>query len=230
MPDDEQSAEDAEDAAPEDESEPERVTPEVVGATPTVPPGPTERVALYRMVRIGFTLLIAIGALVAIAGFRLISDPEDFVCESARTQIDNELDEDEPNPAVAGIDPDDVDDLPCAEAEAIAAEFEDVATEDTARSFGTGALIAGSLMIASGAYALVVRTRRGRNIALAIAAIGIIPSTLFGLGLIGLFVMGFVVYAIGFSRDAKAAFGVVGGARAAGGGGLFRPRVPPPSE
>jgi hypothetical protein len=225
------------------EDAPERVTPEVVSATDTDPaaaPSPNDRVPLYRMVRIGFTLLMTIGALTAVFGISTLANPDSVVCASARSNISDELDEDEPSAAVTGIDPDVVDDMDCDEAVPLAEQLDEAGegeliSEGFARNLGLGVSALGLAMIAGGVYALVVRTRRSRTVALTIAGLGLLASFAgLGLAFVSLLMLAFVVYAIGFSRDAKAAYGAVQMGRTGGGGSLFRPRIPPrtppPSE
>ena len=217
--------------------EPERVTPEVVsGATPAdAPPpipGPTEKVVLYRMVRIGITVLMLVGALTILLGVTTAANPDSVVCATARSNISDELEAEEPAPSVSDLTDDDVDDMSCADAVALARELDDeLIEESTARNLGIGAAVVGSIMVGGGIAALMMRNRRGRMIALVAAGVGLLASTAqLGLGFISLLMLGFVFYALVYSRDAKASYGDPRAGRPAARGGLFRPRVPPPPK
>jgi hypothetical protein len=236
VPDDAVPA-DAEPAETEPEpDEPERVTPEVVSGVPPADappriPGPTEKVVLYRMVRIGITVLMLVGALTILLGVTTAVNPDSVVCATARSNISDELDADDPNPAVSGLTDDEVDDMSCNDAVALAQQLDDeLIEESTARGLGIGAAVVGAIMVGGGIAALLMRNRRGRMIALVAAGIGLLASTAqLGLGFISLLMLGFVFFALMYSRDAKASYGDPRAGRPAA-GGLFRPRVPPPSK
>jgi hypothetical protein len=233
---------DAVPADPEPEpDEPERVTPEVFSNAPPADappadapppiPGPTDKVTLYRMVRIGITVLMLVGALTILLGVTTAVNPDSVVCATARSNIEDELDADEPDPSVSDLTGDDVDDLSCDEAIALAQGLDDeLIEESTARNLGYGAAVVGAIMVGGGIAALLMRNRRGRTIALVAAGIGLLASTAqLGLGFISLLMLGFVFFALMYSRDAKASYGDPRARRPAA-GGLFRPRVPPPSK
>jgi hypothetical protein len=212
---------------------PEVVTPDAASGEPPPIPGPNEKVQLYRMVRIGITMLMVVGALTAVLGITTVASPDAVVCAAARRNISDELDTDAPAEAVRGIDPDTVDDLPCDEAVPTAEQLEEsLIDESAAKNLGIAATVLGAVMAAGGIYALVTRTRRGRTVALVAAGLGLVASMAqLGLGLISLVGLAFAIFGMVFSRDARASYG---DARAGARGGaprpsLFRPRVPPPT-
>ncbi len=219
------------------------MTPEVVAAAappaadapadggPGTIPGPNDKVTLYRMVRIGITVLMLVGALTILLGVTTVVNPDAVVCATARNNISDELEEDEPAESVSGIDPDDVDDIPCDEAVPLAEGLEaSLIEESTARNLGIGAVVLGAIMVAGGAAALMLRTRRGRMYALVAAGLGLLASTAqLGLGFISLLLLGFVFFALLYSRDSKATYGDPRAGRAPA-GGLFRPRPPAPPK
>jgi hypothetical protein len=218
------------------EPESERVTPEVVGDGPPPVPGPNDKVALYRMVRIGITMLMVVGALTAVLGITTLANPDDVVCAAARRNIADELDQDAPAEAVSGLDPDTVDDLPCEEAVPTAEQLdESLIDESAAKNLGIAATVLGLVMAGGGVYALVTRTRRGRTVALVAAGLGLVASMAqLGLGVISLIGLAFAIYGMVFSRDARASYGEPRGGRGGATGGaprpsIFRPRLPPPS-
>jgi hypothetical protein len=219
--------------------EPERVTPEVVADAPAPDapppiPGPTEKVTLYRMVRLGLTTLMLAGALTVLYGVFTATNPDSVVCTTARSNISDELDADEPDPSVSGLTDDDVDDLSCDDAVALADGLDDTLPEESGvRSLGIGAIAIGALMVSGAVVALMLRSRRGRTIALMTAGVGLLGSVvspLLGLGFVGLGLLGVTFFALYYSRDAKASYGDPRAGRPAMGGGLFRPRVPPPPK
>ena len=228
-----------------DEAEPEKVTPEVMSgdaaaAESTAPPipGPNEPVTLYRMVRIGITALMLIGALTTLLGVTTVLNPDSVVCAAARSNIDDAIDAGDAAPeSVAGLDHDEVDDMSCDDAVALAQGLDDdLIKESTARNLGIAASVVGALMVSGGVVALMTRTRRGRTIALVTAGIGLVASMAqLGLGFISLILLAFAIFGMVFSRDAKASYGDPRAGRpaptgGAGLGGLFRPRVPPPPK
>ena len=168
-----------------------------------------------RTVRLGLIVLGVIGALSVVLGGSTAADPEDARCTQAKTILEDDG------------DVEDADDLECEEAiaDAIAldaAEPEDedevaeLASEDTIRTFGLIITGIGVLQLIGALLTLRTRRKGPRLVALAGAALGIVFSPL---GIIGIPVLGFVVYAIFFSADARAVFGDPGGPR------MFRPRV-----
>jgi hypothetical protein len=178
--------------------------------------------------RMGCILLVALGVMELFIASQLVLDPDEARCSAARFRIDAANDDDEDFNDVdlpEGID--DVDDLECVDAIALAGDIpsdEDDEPDGTfpeASSFRTQGLVVGALGLAHGITGfLTLRTRRRafRTTALIFAAAGILLPVL---GIISLLLLAFVVFALAFSRDAKELFG--------GGSGFFRPRVPPAS-
>ena len=188
------------DAIAPDEPAPEPASP----VTRTRPAG--------RIVRIGCILLGTFGLLGVYLGARTATDPEEAQCTQARTILE---DEDEVE------DGGDVDcDEALSRAATLAAEDDDVdevSTESAIKTFGI-VIAAIGLLQAGGALATArTQTKLARGFALVGAGLGIIFSPL---GLLGIPILGFVVYAIFFSADARAVFGEPSRSR------LFRPRPP----
>jgi hypothetical protein len=169
-----------------------------------------------RTVRLGCLLLVVISLLGVVLGAVTASDPEQTQCTQARAILE---DEDEV---------DDGGDVECDDAIAQAAaldeadeaadadEVDAVAEESTIRTFALIVGAIGLLQIVGAALTLRLRTKGARLAALVGAALGIVFSPL---GLLAVPVLGFVVYAILFSADARAVFGMPGGPRA------LRPRT-----
>ena len=174
------------------------------------------------MVRIAAMLLIALGLMQLFLAGQWVLDPEGARCTAARIAIDaaNEDDEDF-NDVALPDDVDEVGDLPCAEAIAAAGAIPDDEDDEpegeftAASTFRLQGLGIGVIGIAQGvAGFLVLRTQKrvARNVALGAAAAGILLPVL---GVISLVALAFVVFALGFSKDAKAIWG---------GGSFMRPR------
>lgn len=180
-------------------------TPEVVGAArPGRPVG--------RLVRTGCILLAVIGLFSLYVGAASASDPEGGRCRQARLLLEDE--------EVV----DDADDVDCddAIAQAVALdeadrddEVDSLATESAVRTFGLIIGGVGLVQAIGGFLTARLRTKGARVVALAGAALGIVFSPL---GLLGIVPLGFVVFAIFFSSDARAVFGEPSSPR------LFGPR------
>lgn len=167
-----------------------------------------------RIVRIGCTVLALIGALGAFSGISLLSDVDRAVCNNARAIIVDEEDADE----------DEIDDLACAAAIERAGSIEDapaVATEGQATFQGALLTGTGVLQIAAGMLLQRRPVRRNRTIALVATALAVLIPVL---GTISLVLALFVAYAVGFSADSRALFGLGRGF----GGARRRPGTPPP--
>jgi hypothetical protein len=177
------------------------------------------------MVRVGAMLLVALGLMQLFLAAQWAFDPDAARCTSARLAIDVANDDDEDfNDVELPDDVDETGDLDCDQAIALAGAIP--ADEDdqpdgeftSASTFRTQGIGIGVLGIAQGASGiLVLRTRKRlfRNIALGTAAVGILVPVL---GIISLLALAFVVFALAFSRDAKAIWG---------GGSFLRPRLSP---
>lgn len=167
-----------------------------------------------RIVRVGCTVLALIGALGAFSGIRLLTDVDGAICNNARAIIlaeDDDAEEDE------------VDDLDCAAAVERAGSFEDgpdVPTEGQARFQGGLLLAVGVFQVAAGLILQRRLVRRNRAVALGATAFAVVIPVL---GTISLVLALFVAYAIGFSADSRAVFGL-----GRGFGGRRRPGAPPP--
>jgi hypothetical protein len=164
-----------------------------------------------RLVRLGCIVLGVLGALGVALGATTASDPEGGRCTQARSVL-----EDEDVVEDGG-------DVGCDEAveqaTALAAADEDVdeiATESTIRTFGLIVAGIGVLQLVGAVLTLRTRTKPARLVALVGAGLGIVFSPL---GLLGIPILGFVVYALSFSGDARTVFGDPSGLRA------FRPRT-----
>jgi hypothetical protein len=161
-------------------------------------------------------VLGVLGALGVALGASTASDPAQGRCAQARTVLEDESDDED-------FDADDVEcDQAIADAVALAAadtdgedEVDEIASESTIRTFGL--IIAGIGVVQLVGALLTIRTRSkgARLVALIGTGVGIVFSPL---GLIGIPILGFVVYALLFSADARAVFGEPGGPR------MFRPR------
>lgn len=177
------------------------------------------------MVRLGCMLLIALGLMQLFLSSQWALDPEGARCTQARFAIDAANDDDEDfNDVALPDDIDDVDDLPCDQAIVLAANIPDEEGEEPDGSFpsasqfrtqGIGITVLGLAQATTGLLVLRTRKRGFRIAALVTAALGIVLPVL---GIISLAVLAFVVFALGFSRDAKAIWG---------GGGFLRPRPSP---
>jgi hypothetical protein len=173
-------------------------------------PTPAARPA-GRLVRIGCTVLIAIGALGLFVGFSLVSDPDGARCAQARAVLEDEeevedggeVECDDALPRAADL----------AEADEDVAE---VLSESAVRTQGwiLGAIAA--LQIVGAVLTMRTHSKGARLAALVGAGLGIVFSPL---GLLAILPLGFAVYAIFFSADARAVFGEPGGPR------MFRPRT-----
>jgi hypothetical protein len=168
-----------------------------------------------RTVRIGLIILGILGLFAVILGGVTAANPEDGVCASARAELEDANDEE----GSELPSDDEVDDLDCDDAIALAGELEDVdlPTESTYRTSGTLGVVVGTLQLVGAVWTLRTLAKRARLVALVGTGLGIIilGTLLFPLGII---MFGYVVYAILFSADARAIFGDPGGPR------LFRPR------
>jgi hypothetical protein len=167
-----------------------------------------------RIVRIGCTVLALIGALGAFSGIRLLTDVDGAICNNARAII---LDEDD------DAEEDEVDDLDCPAAIERAGAFEDgpdVPTEGQAQFQGGLLLAVGVFQVAAGLLLQRRLVRRNRAIALGATAFAVLIPVL---GTISLVLALFVAYAIGFSADSRAVFGL-----GRGFGARRRPDAPPP--
>lgn len=167
-----------------------------------------------RIVRIGCTVLALIGALGAFSGIRLLTDVDGAICNNARAII---LDED------GDAEEDEVDDLDCPAAIERAGAFEDgpdVPTEGQAQFQGGLLLAVGVFQVAAGLLLQRRLVRRNRAIALGATAFAVVIPVL---GTISLVLALFVAYAIGFSADSRAVFGL-----GRGFGSRRRPAAPPP--
>lgn len=178
------------------------------------PPTDSGRWRSARIVRIGCTVLALIGALGAFSGIRLLTDVDGAICNNARAII---LDEDD------DAEEDEVDDLDCPAAIDRAGAFEDgpdVPTEGQAQFQGGLLLAIGGFQVAAGLLLQRRLVRRNRAIALGATAFAVLIPVL---GTISLVLALFVAYAIGFSADSRAVFGL-----GRGFGSRRRPDAPPP--
>jgi hypothetical protein len=174
------------------------------------PPGRPGRPA-GRTVRIGLIVLGLLGGLALALGATTASDPEKGRCAQARTILEEDG------------DVEDASELDCdvAIGQAIAlAESDDdasgLSTESTIRTFGLIVAGIGVLQLVGALLTVRLRTKTARLLALVGTGLGIVFSPL---GLLGIPILGFVVYAILFSGDARAVFGEPGGPR------MFKPRT-----
>lgn len=167
-----------------------------------------------RTVRMGCILLIVIGALGLFIGGSLATDPDGSQCTQAKRILEDEeeIEEDE--------------DIECedavAQAEALDENDEDdevasLLSESGIRTQGLVLMGIGAVQIVGALLTLRTRSRRFRVVALVGTALGIVFSPL---GLLAILPLGFVVYAIYFSADARAVFGEPAGLRR-------RPAPPP---
>jgi len=178
------------------------------------PDAPTSRPTgrpLGRLVRIGCIILGVMGILGLYVGATTASDPEQTQCTQARTILEDEEEVDDGD----GVECDDA--LP--RAADLAAENDDVdevAARSTIRTFGLILMGIGAVQAVGAMLTGRTHSKGARLVALVGAGLGIIFSPL---GLIGVPILAFVVYAIFFSGDARAVFGDPGGPR------MFRPRT-----
>lgn len=186
------------------------IGPDEPAPEPEHQPPPATR-PIGRVVRIGCAALGLFGLLGLALGATAVSDPAQGRCAQARNILEDDG------------DVDDAGDVECDEAVsraiALGEEDDDVAsvpTESTVRTYGFILAGIGLLQAVGAVLTLRTRTKAMRLAALVGAGLGIIFSPL---GLIGIPVLGFVVYAILFSGDARAVFGEPGGPR------MFRPRT-----
>jgi hypothetical protein len=198
------------------------IAPDEPAPEPALPAGRPAR-PLGRLVRIGCIVLGLLGALAAVFSGQSVANPELGICNEALTEIDA-FQDDLPDDTTATTT--DVDEIDCSDdderASAIAqAEGLDDVSLHSESYFRTSAAIglAIGLLLAVGAL-LTHRTmsRRWRLVTLVGAGLGLVffGLVLFPIVLVGL---GFGVYAIFFSSDARAVFGNPGGPR------MFRPRT-----
>ena len=170
-----------------------------------------------RLVRIGCIVLGTFGLLGLYLGVRTATDPEQAQCNQARTTLEEE-DVVDDGADVACDDALSQAATLAAESEGTDDEVDEVSGESAIRTFGM--IIAGIALVQIAGALLTARTRTkaARLVALAGTAAGIVFSPL---GFLGIPILGFVVYAIFFSADARAVFGDPGGPR------MFRPRTTP---
>lgn len=174
------------------------------------------------MVRLGAMILVALGLMQLFLGGQWALDPDAARCTSARLAIDAAADDDEEfNDVELPDGVDDVEDLECDQAIALASAIPDEEGEEPDGDFpgasqfrtqGIGIAVLGVAQGITGLLVLRTRKRLFRNIALGTAAAGIMLPVL---GIVSLLALAFVVFALAFSRDAKAIWG---------GGGFLRPR------
>lgn len=166
-----------------------------------------------RTVRVGCMVLAVLGALGLFFGFSLVSDPDGARCTQARAILEDEE-------AV-----EDADDLDCDDALAQAAELDaadpdddvaEVLSESAARTQGWLFGVIAAVQVVGAVLTMRTHAKRARLVALVGAGLGILFPAV---GLLAILPLGFVVYAIFFSADARAVFGDPGGPR------LFRPRT-----
>ncbi len=165
-----------------------------------------------RLVRIGCIALGVLGALGIALGASTASNPEDARCTQARSILEDDG------------DVEDADEIECDDAVAQALtlgeeddEASSLSSESTIRTFGLVLAGIGVVQLLGAMLTMRTRAKGPRLLALIGTGIGIVFSPL---GLIGVPLFGFVVYAIFFSADARAVFGEPGGPK------LFRPRPP----
>ena len=186
---------------------------------------PADGRRLGTWVRGGAMVLIALGLMQLFLGAQWALDPDAARCTSARLAIDTANDDDEDfNDVTLPDDVDEVEDLDCDQAIELAGAIPDDEDEEadgeftgasTFRTQGIGITVIGLAQAVFGGLVLRTRKRIFRNIALGTAAAGILLPVL---GIISLLALAFVVFALAFSRDAKALWG---------GGSFLRPRPRP---
>lgn len=183
--------------------------PVPVPETPTATTRPTGRT-----VRMGCILLIVIGALGLFIGGSLATDPDGSQCTQARRILEDEEEEE------------DAGEVECAEAVSRAEALDEADEDDEVASVLSesgirtqGLVLVGIAVLQIVGALLTMRThaRRLRVVALVGTALGIVFSPL---GILGILPLGFIVYAIYFSADARAVFGEPAGLR--------RRPLPPP--
>jgi hypothetical protein len=186
------------------------------------PPG--TRRSTGTMFRAGCLLLVALGVLQLLTvGVPYTFSTDSVRCTGARGAIDAANDDDDDFNDVdlpEGVE--DADDVPCDEAIELAGnipEDEDdepsgeFISEQFIRTQGIIILIVSVVAAATGVVLLRTRDRRVRIVAFVCCALGILFPLLGFAALLG---YGFVVFAIGFSNDARTIFGQ--------GTGFLRPR------
>jgi len=198
-------------------------------------PGRPVRAADGRTFRRGCTVLTAVGVLVLVNGVALAANPASVRCDSARRAIESAHDDDQDFNDVLpeGTDTDEIDDLECDEAIGLAGQIPededeepsgDFVAESTIRNFGLLYTGVGIVLGVLGFMLLRKRTRTLRTVVLAVTVLTtlvVAPAlTLAGLP-IGLAMVVYVIYAVGFSADAKALFPPDPNRPS-----LFRPRPP----
>lgn len=203
---------------------------------PVPAPGRPLRAATGRTFARGCTVLAGLGILVMVNGVFLAADPAGVRCDSARRTVESALDDDEEFNDVdlpEGTDADELDDLDCDVAIELAGQVPtdeddepsgDWITEGAIRNYGLVYAGAGVALGVVGFLLLRGRTRPLRTAALVLTVVGVLvlapAMTLAGLPL-GLPMAVYVIFALGFSADAKAMFPPDPNRP-----GLFRPRPP----
>lgn len=176
------------------------------------------------MVRLGAMILVALGIMQLVLTSQWVIDPEGARCRSARLVVERANDDDEDfNDVELPDGVDDVDDLECDQAIELAgnvpADEDDEPDGEFAeasqfRLQGIGIGVLGLAQAVTGFLVLRTGNRLARNVALGTAAVGILLPVL---GIVSLLALAFVVFALAFSKDAKATWGS---------GGFLRPRPP----
>jgi hypothetical protein len=185
-----------------------------------------------RIFHMAAMLLVGVGVLELVLAVPAVYDPAAARCASARNAIEVANDNDD---SFDDVDlpeaAEDADDVECDEALALAGRIPDDEDDEPAADAEYGvtesAIVVQSSIFAvhgviSGIVGFLLRrrpTRMLRNGALALVAIAVLPLT--QLGIIGLALIVFLVYGLGFSADAKALF-----PRHPDAPSLFRPRPP----
>ena len=184
---------------------------------PAPEPTPASRAGrpVGRLVRTGCIILGLLGAFFLFAGASSAGDPSKGRCAQSRLILEEEDDEVEDG---GDVERDEAVDRAVAldEADGDEGEVDAVPTEAAIRTFGFIVAGVGLVQVVGAVLTARTRTRAARLVALAGCAVGIVFSPL---GLFGILPLGFVVYALVFSADARAVFGDPGGPR------LFRPRT-----
>lgn len=167
-----------------------------------------ERPVVAPVLRAGCLALAVMGLASLFLAMPSILNPGGIRCSIARTLIDDtNTDSEDFNDVETGEG--NVDDLPCGEAVAIAETIRrDADSDATATIPGTGLIRNRGLMsllvaigqVVTGFMTLGTMQRRYRMAALVFAVLGVVVPVL---GLLTVAILGFVVYAIGFSAAAK---------------------------
>ncbi|QGG94616.1 hypothetical protein [Actinomarinicola tropica] len=203
------------DDTPDDEHrEPEVVSGEVVGE-PTRARAVAGPPKLASIVGAGAAVLLLNGLLFTLVALPPSLDIDAARCTTARTEIEAANDNDEDYDDVQ-LDVDDVDDLACDDAVALAeqipledpADVEEGDEVDTVWIPSTGelrfqltAILAFGFAQVTGGVLVLVRGRRWmRNVSVAAAALGLVFPVF---GLASMVAAAFVVYALVFSRQSK---------------------------